>query len=105
MKKTIPTLYNALGIYLPLITVNCAVLGVAVINIEQNYNFINSTVHGFMGGVSFMLALFLMSTIREKLDLADVPESFKGVPIAFVTAGLMALAFLASDKSMLEYLK
>lgn len=105
LKKNIPSLYNALGIYLPLITTNCAVLGVAVLNIDMNYDFISSTVHGFMGGVSFLLALFLMATIRERLDLADVPEAFKGTPIAFISAGLMALAFLAADKSMLEYLK
>ncbi|HOV14743.1 MAG TPA: RnfABCDGE type electron transport complex subunit A [Spirochaetota bacterium] len=105
MKKMFPALYNALGIYLPLITVNCAVLGVAVINIQENYNFINSTINGFMAGISYMLALFLMATIRVKLDLADVPPSFKGTPIAFITAGLMALAFLAADKTMLEFFK
>ncbi len=105
LKKNIPSLYNALGIYLPLITTNCAVLGVAVLNVDLNYDFISSLVHGFMGGVSFLLALFLMATIRERLDLADVPKSFKGVPIAFISAGLMALAFMALDKSMLEYLK
>ncbi len=105
LKKNIPILYNALGIYLPLITTNCAVLGVAVLNIDKNYNFIQSTVHGFAGGVSFLLALFLMSTIREKLDLADVPKPFKGVPIAFISAGLMALAFLAADKGILDIFK
>ena len=102
LKKNIPVLYNALGIYLPLITTNCAVLGVAVLNVDRGYNFIQSTVHGFSGGVSFLLALFLMSTIREKLDLADVPKPFKGVPIAFISAGLMALAFLAADKGILD---
>lgn len=105
LKKNIPILYNALGIYLPLITTNCAVLGVAVLNIDKSYNFIQSTVHGFAGGVSFLLALFLMSTIREKLDLADVPKPFKGVPIAFISAGLMALAFLAADKGILDIFK
>ena len=105
LKKNIPSLYNALGIYLPLITTNCAVLGVAVLNIDMNYDFISSITHGFMGGVSFLLALFLMATIRERLDMADVPTAFKGAPIAFISAGLMALAFLAADKSMLEYLK
>lgn len=104
LKKNIPYLYNTLGIYLPLITTNCAVLGVAVLNVDLNYDFISSILHGFMGGVSFLLALFLMATIRERLDLADVPKSFKGAPIAFISAGLMALAFLALDKSMLEYL-
>ncbi|HOL57607.1 MAG TPA: electron transport complex subunit RsxA [Spirochaetota bacterium] len=105
LKKNIPSLYNALGIYLPLITTNCAVLGVAVLNIDMNYDFISSTVHGFMGGVSFLLALFLMATIRERLEMSEVPEAFKGAPIAFISAGLMALAFLAADKSMLEYIK
>lgn len=105
MKKMLPGLYNALGIYLPLITVNCAVLGVAVINIQENYNFITATINGFTAGLGYMLALFLMATIREKLDLADVPPSFKGAPIAFISAGLMALAFLAADKSMLDFFK
>lgn len=105
MKKMFPSLYNALGIYLPLITVNCAVLGVAVINIQENYSFIASTINGFMAGISYMIALFLMATIRVRLDLADIPPSFKGTPIAFVTAGLMALAFLAADQTMLEFFK
>ncbi len=104
LKKTIPILYDALGIYLPLITTNCAVLGVAVLNIDNEYNFISALIYGFMGGISFLLALFLMSTIREKLELTDIPEPFKGVPIAFISAGLMALAFLAADKSMLSFL-
>ena len=104
LKKSVSVLYNALGIYLPLITTNCAVLGVAVLNIDKEYNFISSIVHGFMGGISFLLALFLMATIREKLEMADIPAPFKGVPIAFITAGLMALAFLAADKSMLNFL-
>lgn len=105
LKKQLPFLYNALGIYLPLITTNCAVLGVALINVTKDYNFISSVLHGFSGGVSFLLALFLMSTIREKLEMADVPKAFKGTPIAFISAGLMALAFLAADKSMLEIFK
>lgn len=104
LKKSIPILYDALGIYLPLITTNCAVLGVAVLNIDKEYSFISSVVYGFMGGISFLLALFLMSTIREKLELTDVPRPFQGVPIAFISAGLMALAFLVADKSMLNFL-
>lgn len=104
LKKSIPILYNALGIYLPLITTNCAVLGVAVLNIDKEYSFISSIVHGFSGGVSFLLALFLMAIIREKIELTDIPEPFKGVPIAFLSAGLMALAFLAADKSILNFL-
>ena len=105
MKKNLPVLYDALGIYLPLITTNCAVMGAAELNIMNGYNFIESTLHGFMGGVSFLLALFLMATIRERLDMANVPKAFKGVPIAFISAGLMALAFLAADKSILELFK
>lgn len=112
LKNTIPVLYNALGIYLPLITTNCAVLGVAVLNVEakiivinEPYNIYTSILHGFMIGVSFLFALFLMATIREKLDLADIPKPFKGIPIAFITAGLMALAFFAADKTMLNFLK
>jgi electron transport complex protein RnfA len=102
LKKTVPALYNALGIFLPLITTNCAVLGVAVINITENYTFFQSVFNGFMAGMSFLLALFLMATIREKLELASIPRPFKGVPIAFITAGLMAMAFAAADNSMLK---
>ncbi|MCG8569727.1 MAG: electron transport complex subunit RsxA, partial [Spirochaetes bacterium] len=105
MKKNIPVLYDALGIYLPLITTNCAVMGAAELNITKGYSFLEATLHGFMGGVSFLLALFIMATIRERLEMANVPKAFKGVPIAFVTAGLMALAFLAADKSILELFK
>ena len=105
LKKTIPVLYNALGIYLPLITTNCAVLGTAVLNIDKSYRFLPSVVHGFTGGISFLLALFLMATLREKLEFADIPKPFKGVPITFISGGLMALAFLAADKSMLAFLK
>lgn len=105
MKKMLPALYDALGIYLPLITTNCAVMGAAELNILQGYSFITSILHGFMGGVSFLLALFLMATIRERLELATVPKAFRGVPIAFISAGLMALAFLAADRAMLEIFK
>jgi len=105
MRKKIPNLYNALGIYLPLITTNCAVLGVAVININKNYNLISSILNGFFGGLGFMFALFLLAVIREKLELSDVPKSLKGVPIAFISAGIIALAFLAFDKTMLEFIK
>jgi Na+-translocating ferredoxin:NAD+ oxidoreductase subunit A len=104
LKKTVPVLYNALGIYLPLITTNCAVLGLAVLNIDKEYDFFSAAVHGISGGMSFLLALFLMATIREKLELADIPKPFKGVPIAFISAGLMALAFYAADKSILNYI-
>ncbi|MFH1834787.1 MAG: electron transport complex subunit RsxA [Methanobacteriota archaeon] len=87
-------LYNALGIYLPLITTNCAILGVVLINFSKSYGFIESVVHGFGAGVGFTLALLLMSGIRERLELSDVPESLEGLPVAFITAGILALSFL-----------
>jgi len=102
IQKTSPSLYRALGIYLPLITTNCAVLGAAVLNIEGNpsigiegkFTFIQSVVQGFSAGVGFLIILILISGLREKLELKEIPESLKGVPIAFITAGLMAIAFL-----------
>ena len=98
IQKTAPVLYESLGIYLPLITTNCAVLGVAMLNKDtltgESLSFIKSIIQGFGAGVGFTLAMFLMSGIRERLELADVPNCFKGVPIAFITAGLMAMAFL-----------
>ena len=101
IQKTSPALYKALGIFLPLITTNCAVLGVAVLNIDGNatigvnrsFSFIESTIQGFFGGVGFLLVLILMAGLREKLELKEIPESLKGMPIAFITAGLMAIAF------------
>jgi electron transport complex protein RnfA len=100
LQKYSPSLYEALGIYLPLITTNCAVLGVAIINTGINqftgaqFTFIESIVNGIMSGIGFMFALVLMAGIREKLELANVPELLEGLPIVFITAGLMALAFL-----------
>jgi electron transport complex protein RnfA len=94
IQKTSAGLYKALGIYLPLITTNCAILGVTVINIEEGYGLIESLIHGFSAGVGFTLALVLMAGLREKTELAELPESMKGAPIAFITAGLMAIAFL-----------
>ena len=94
IQKTSPVLYNALGIYLPLITTNCAVLGVAVLNIDEKFSFFESLVYGFAGGVGFTLALILMAGIREKLEMADIPKPLRGVPIAFIMACLMALAFM-----------
>ena len=94
LKKAVPSLYKALGIYLPLITTNCAVLGVALLNIQNNYNFISSVVYGITGGLGFLLAIVLFASIRERLVFADYPKSFEGFPIALVTAGLMALAFM-----------
>jgi len=99
LNKTAPSLYQALGIFLPLITTNCAVLGVAVLNIESgfvgsNLGILKSVVQGFGAGVGFTLALYLMAGIRERLELADIPENLKGLPITFICAGLMALSFL-----------
>ncbi len=94
MKRYIPSLHKTLGIYLPLITTNCAILGVAFLNIMNEYTFTSSIIHGFSSGIGFMIALLLMAGIRERLDLGDVPKSFKGVPIAFMTAGIISLAFL-----------
>lgn len=94
IQKTSPALYKSLGIYLPLITTNCAILGAALLNIDEGYTFIESIVHGIAAGIGFTLALVLMAGIREKLELARVPESMKGIPIAFIMAGLMAMAFL-----------
>ncbi len=94
IQKLAPALYQALGIYLPLITTNCAVLGVAVLNIDESYTLIESLVNAASAGVGFTLALILMAGIRERLDTADIPKPLQGVPIAFLMAGLMAIAFL-----------
>lgn len=94
IQKTAPALYNALGIYLPLITTNCAVLGVAVLNIDDGYTFIEAVVNGLAAGVGFTIALVLMAGIRERLELADIPKPLQGIPIAFIMAGLMSIAFL-----------
>lgn len=101
LKKKIPQLYHSLGIYLPLVTTNCAIMGVVFQNSEFNYSFVEAVVHAFFGGVGFFIVLFIMATIREKLDMATVPKAFKGIPVAFISAGLMAMAFLAIDKSIL----
>jgi len=92
--KTSPILYSALGIYLPLITTNCAVLGVAVLNIDQKLGFLSSLVQGTGAGIGFSLALVLMAGLREKMEAADIPKPLRGVPIAFITASLMALGFM-----------
>ncbi len=94
LQKSMPTLYTALGVYLPLITTNCAVLGVALLNIQNSYNFISSVVYGITGGLGFLLAIVLFASIRERLVFADYPKNWDGFPIALVTAGLMALAFM-----------
>lgn len=92
--KTSPTLYRLLGIFLPLITTNCAVLGVALLNINEQHNFVESVVYGFGAAVGFSLVLILFSAMRERLAVADVPNAFKGASIAMITAGLMSLAFM-----------
>ena len=94
LKKSIPTLYEALGVYLPLITTNCAVLGVVLLNVQEGYNFIESVVYGITGGVGFLLAIVLFASIRERLQFAEPPKAFQGFPIALITAGLMALSFM-----------
>ena len=94
LQKAMPSLYTALGVYLPLITTNCAVLGVVLLNVQSNYNFISSVVYGITGGIGFLVAIVLFASIRERLVFADYPKAFEGFPIALVTAGLMALAFM-----------
>mgnify|MGYP000566741046 FL=1 len=94
LQKSMPSLYTALGVYLPLITTNCAVLGVVLLNVQGGSNFIASVVYGITGGLGFLLAIVLFASIRERLVFADYPKSFDGFPIALVTAGLMALAFM-----------
>ena len=94
LQKVIPSLYQALGIYLPLITTNCAVLGVALLNIQNGYSFIESVVYGVMGGVGFTVAILLFSSVRERLEDCDCPKCFKGFPIALIAAGLLALSFM-----------
>ncbi|HIP76363.1 MAG TPA: electron transport complex subunit RsxA [Psychromonas hadalis] len=92
--KTSPTLYRLLGIFLPLITTNCAILGLALLNINENHNFVESIVYGFSAGIGFSLVLVLFSSMRERLAASDVPFPFKGASIAMITAGLMSLAFM-----------
>ncbi|MBR5452718.1 MAG: electron transport complex subunit RsxA [Clostridia bacterium] len=93
LRKYIPALYSALGIYLPLITTNCAVLGAAMLNIQEGHNFIQSVVYGFSSAVGFTLALVIFAGVRERMALSKPPKAFRGVPIALVAAGLIAMAF------------
>ena len=93
LKKAMPSLYQALGVYLPLITTTCAVLGVALINVQKDYNILQGTVNGFATAVGFTLSIIVMAGIREKIEYNDIPESFRGFPIVLITAGLMAIAF------------
>ena len=94
LQKAMPALYTALGVCLPLITTNCAVLGVVLLNVQNGYNFIESVVYGITGGLGFLLAIVLFASIRERLVFADYPKCWDGFPIALITAGLMALAFM-----------
>jgi Na+-translocating ferredoxin:NAD+ oxidoreductase subunit A len=94
LKKISPSLYQSLGVYLPLITTNCAVLGVAILNIDNSYNLLESTFNGFCGGAGFGLSIILFSCIRERLALANMPKWMNGFPGALITAGLMAVAFM-----------
>ena len=94
LKKFVPALYKALGVFLPLITTNCAVLGVVLVNVQEGYNFLISVINGAAGGLGFTLAIVLFASVRERVDKADCPECFKGFPIALISAGLLALAFM-----------
>ncbi|SCH34506.1 MULTISPECIES: electron transport complex subunit RsxA [unclassified Romboutsia] len=94
IQKMSPSLYQALGVFLPLITTNCAVLGIAIVNVQNGYNLIETIVNGFGAGIGFTLAIILFAGIRERLELADIPKSFKGFPITLIAAGLMSIAFL-----------
>ena len=95
LKKSIPALYTALGVYLPLITTNCAVLGVTLLNIDNGYSFLESTVNAVFVGVGFTLALILFSGVRSKLEHADIPETFKGIPSTLIAASIVSLSFMA----------
>ncbi|MBE6947176.1 MAG: electron transport complex subunit RsxA [Ruminococcaceae bacterium] len=94
LKKFVPALYKALGIFLPLITTNCAVLGVTLVNAQEGFDFLQSVINGAAGGIGFTLSIVLFASMRERVSKADCPAAFKGFPIALVTAGLLALAFM-----------
>ena len=94
LRKSVPALYKALGVFLPLITTNCAVLGVALVNVQEGYDFLQSVINGAAGGLGFTLAIVLFASIRERVDKTDCPQAFKGFPIALIAAGLLALAFM-----------
>ena len=94
LKKSVPALYKALGVDLPLITTNCAVLGVVLVNVQKGFNFLLSVVNGAAGGLGFTVAIVLFASVRERVNRADCPACFKGFPIALISAGLLALAFM-----------
>ena len=94
LKKSVPALYKALGVFLPLITTNCAVLGVALVNVQAGYDFLQSVINGAAGGLGCTLAIVLFASVRERVDKTDCPQAFKGFPITLISAGLLALAFM-----------
>ena len=94
LKKSVPALYKALGVFLPLITTNCAVLGVVLVNVQEGYDFLQSVVNGAAGGLGFTVAIVLFASIRERVDRTDCPRAFRGFPITLISAGLLALAFM-----------
>ena len=94
LKKAVPALYKALGVFLPLITTNCAVLGVVLVNVQEGYGFLHSVINGAAGGLGFTLAIVLFASVRERVDKAECPECFKGYPLALIAAGFLALAFM-----------
>ena len=94
LKKSVPALYKALGVFLPLITTNCAVLGVVLVNAQKGFGFLHSVINGAAGGLGFTLAIVLFASVRVRVDQAECPQAFKGFPIALIAAGLMALAFM-----------
>ena len=94
LKKMVPALYKALGVFLPLITTNCAVLGVVLVNVQEGYDFLQSVINGAAGGLGFTLAIVLFASVRERVDKTDCPQAFKGFPITLISAGLLALAFM-----------
>ena len=94
LKKSVPALYKALGVFLPLITTNCAVLGVVLVNVQAGYDFLQSVVNGAAGGLGFTVAIVLFASIRERVDKTDCPRAFRGFPITLISAGLLALAFM-----------
>lgn len=94
LKKCVPSLYSSLGVYLPLITTNCAVLGVTVLNIDNSYSFLQSIVNALGGGLGFMLALVIFSGVRKKMEYADIPETFKGVPATLIAASIVSVSFM-----------
>ena len=94
LKKSVPALYKALGVFLPLITTNCAVLGVALVNVQEGYDFLQSVINGAAGGLGFTVAIVLFASLRERVDKSSCPDCFKGYPITLIAAGLLALAFM-----------